>query len=85
MTGRREAIWSIIIWRTPVSNLSWSLHGLFGVLVYASSLYGFLTMSVLIPITINRIRMEEKILTEEFGDAYRAYKKATSKLIPFIY
>jgi protein-S-isoprenylcysteine O-methyltransferase Ste14 len=25
------------------------------------------------------------MLTDEFGDAYRAYKEATSKLIPFIY
>ncbi len=56
-----------------------------GVPVYASSLYGLLTMSALIPIFLNRIRMEERLLTEEFGDAYRTYKEATSKLIPFIY
>ncbi len=56
-----------------------------GLPVYTSSLYGFLTMSVLIPIVLNRIRMEEKLLTDEFGDAYRKYKKATRKLIPFIY
>ncbi len=56
-----------------------------GVPVYASSLYGLLTMSVLIPIFLNRIRMEEKMLTEAFGDACRTYKGATSKLIPFIY
>jgi protein-S-isoprenylcysteine O-methyltransferase Ste14 len=42
-------------------------------------------MSALIPIILNRIRMEERLLTEEFGDAYRAYVEATSKLIPFIY
>ncbi len=57
----------------------------FGVPVYASSLYGFLTMSVLIPIFLNRIRMEERMLIEEFGDAYQAYRKATRKLIPFLY
>ena len=56
-----------------------------GVPVYASSLYGFLTMSVGIPIFLNRIRIEERLLTDEFGDAYRTYKEATSKLIPFIY
>lgn len=59
--------------------------GCMGVPVYAPSLFGFLTMSVLIPIFLNRIRMEEGMLTEEFGDAYQAYRKATSKLIPFIY
>jgi protein-S-isoprenylcysteine O-methyltransferase Ste14 len=53
--------------------------------VYASRLYGLLTMSILIPIFLNRIRIEEKLLTEEFGDAYRTYREATSKLIPFIY
>jgi len=56
-----------------------------GVPVYASSLYGLLLMSALIPILLNRIRIEERMLTEEFGDAYRTYKEATSKLIPFIY
>ncbi len=57
----------------------------FGIPVFASSLYGLLTMSFLIPIFLNRIRMEEEMLTEEFGDAYRTYRATTSKLIPFIY
>ncbi len=56
-----------------------------GVSVYASSLYGLLTMSALIPVFLKRIRIEERLLTDEFGDAHRTYKKATSKLIPFIY
>lgn len=56
-----------------------------GVPVFASSLYGLLTMSALIPLLLNRIRIEERMLTDEFGDAYRTYKEATSKLIPFIY
>jgi protein-S-isoprenylcysteine O-methyltransferase Ste14 len=56
-----------------------------GIPVYTSSLYGLLIMLTLIPIILNRIRMEERILSEEFGDAYRAYKEATSKLVPFIY
>jgi protein-S-isoprenylcysteine O-methyltransferase Ste14 len=42
-------------------------------------------MSALIPIFLNRVRMEERLLTEEFGDAYRRYKEATSKLIPLVY
>jgi protein-S-isoprenylcysteine O-methyltransferase Ste14 len=56
-----------------------------GLPVYTESLYGFLTMLVLIPIFLNRIRLEEKLLTEEFQDAYQKYKKTTKKLIPFIY
>jgi protein-S-isoprenylcysteine O-methyltransferase Ste14 len=62
-----------------------ALTTIMGVPVYAQSLYGFLTMSVLIPIVLNRIRMEERMLIEEFGDAYEVYRKATSKLIPFVY
>jgi len=54
-----------------------------GISVYASSLYGLLTMSALIPILLNRIRMEERLLTDEFGDEYRAYKETVKKLIPF--
>jgi protein-S-isoprenylcysteine O-methyltransferase Ste14 len=56
-----------------------------GIPVYASSLRGFLIMLVLIPVFLNRIRIEERMLTDEFGDAYRAYKETTRKLIPFVY
>ena len=56
-----------------------------GLPVYASSLYGLLAMSALIPVFLIRIRIEERLLTDEFGDAYRTYKEATSKLIPFVY
>jgi protein-S-isoprenylcysteine O-methyltransferase Ste14 len=53
--------------------------------VYASSLYGFLIMSAMIPIFLVRIKIEERLLTEEFGKSYRTYMEDTSKLIPFIY
>ena len=55
-----------------------------GVPVYASSLYGLLAMSALIPVVLNRIGMEERILTAKFRDAYRRYMDSTKKLIPFI-
>ncbi len=56
-----------------------------GVPVCVSSLYGLLIMLALVPLFLNRIRIEERMLTGEFGDAYRAYQNTTSKLIPFIY
>jgi protein-S-isoprenylcysteine O-methyltransferase Ste14 len=56
-----------------------------GLTVTASSVHGFLIMLVLVPIFLIRIRMEERLLMEEFGDAYQAYQAATSKLVPFIY
>ncbi len=53
--------------------------------VYASSLYGLLIMSALSPVFLNRIKIEERLLTDEFGDAYRAYMGTAKRLIPFIY
>ena len=50
-----------------------------------SSWHGLLIMLILIPIVLNRIRMEERMLIGEFGDEYRAYQRATKKLIPFVY
>ena len=56
-----------------------------GLPVYAASLSGFLTALLLIPIVLNRIRLEEELLTEEFTDAFQRYKENTKKLIPYIY
>ena len=56
-----------------------------GIPLYAPSLRGFLTLLLLVLLFLNRIRMEETLLTEEFGEAYLAYKRSTRKLIPFIY
>ena len=53
--------------------------------VYSSSVWGFLILCLLIPIFLGRIRMEEKLLTEQFGDAHREYQASTRKLIPFVY
>jgi len=56
-----------------------------GIPLFALSLYGFLILLALVPIALNRIRMEEGMLTEEYGEAYRSYRERTSKLIPLIY
>ena len=56
-----------------------------GIPVFGASLYGFLISLVLIPIILNRIRLEEELLTEEFQDVYLKYKETTKRVIPFIY
>ena len=53
-------------------------------LVFSSG-YGFLVMLGIIPLFIYRIRIEEKMLIEKFGDEYLQYMKRTKKLIPFFY
>jgi len=56
-----------------------------GLPTFVASPYGFVSMLVLIPIILNRIRLEETLLTEAFQGAFRKYRETTKKLIPFIY
>jgi len=55
-----------------------------GLPIYAGSLYALLTSLVLVPIILNRNRLEEKMLTEEFQETNQKYKETTKKLNPFI-
>jgi len=56
-----------------------------GIPLHSASPIGLVTMAVLIPIFRNRIRLEERLLSEEFGEAYDAYRASTGRLIPFLY
>jgi protein-S-isoprenylcysteine O-methyltransferase Ste14 len=56
-----------------------------GVPISASSWRGCGAMAVLIPIMLYRIKLEERLLLDEFGEACQMYMQVTSKLIPFIY
>jgi protein-S-isoprenylcysteine O-methyltransferase Ste14 len=58
---------------------------LVGLPMFASSLPGVLTMLLLVPIFLIRIRLEEKLLTEAFQEQYLEYKARTKRLIPFIF
>ena len=55
-----------------------------GIAVFAGSWLGLLFMLALVPIVLNRIRMEERLLAQEFGEVYEAYRRSTPKLIPFL-
>ena len=50
-----------------------------------SSVYGFLVTLWFIPLILYRIRIEEKMLIEKFGEAYREYMKKTKKIVPHVY
>ncbi len=56
-----------------------------GLPLCVGSLFGFVTMALVIPLFLNRIRMEEELLTEEFGAEYERYRETSRKLIPFIF
>lgn len=49
------------------------------------SLYGFLVMVLILPFILYRIRIEEQMLLEKFGDEYRDYMKNSKRLIPYVW
>lgn len=56
-----------------------------GFSLFLGSLYGFFLMFGLIPCYLYRIRIEERMLMDKFGDEYREYMKNTKKIIPYVY
>jgi protein-S-isoprenylcysteine O-methyltransferase Ste14 len=46
---------------------------------------GLILCGLLIPPLLSRIRAEERLLTSQFGDEYRAYASRTRRLLPGIY
>lgn len=57
----------------------------FGIAALCSSFWGAVLMTIAALCFVIRIRIEEEMLVEEFGDAYRVYQARTKKLVPWIY
>lgn len=55
-----------------------------GLTIFFSSFYGFVLMLMLIFPFLYRIKIEEEMLIERFGDSYIKYQMDTRKLIPFV-
>jgi protein-S-isoprenylcysteine O-methyltransferase Ste14 len=47
--------------------------------------WGFLVMTLLIPCYLYRIRVEEAMLIERFGDDYADYRQQGKMLIPYVF
>ena len=58
------------------AGLSFLLRSLWGIAVL---------FVILLPVVILRIREEEAMLVDEFGDQYRNYAARTWKLLPYVY
>ena len=56
-----------------------------GLPLYVSSLRAFLVSLLLVPIVLNRVRLEEELLTEHFGEKYLEYKRTTKRIIPGVF
>ena len=57
----------------------------FGWVLLFSSVTGIFLISVMTIFIFPRIKIEEEMLMNKFGDLYMDYQKNTKKLIPFIY
>jgi protein-S-isoprenylcysteine O-methyltransferase Ste14 len=62
-----------------------TIIGVISIPIYTSSITGFLISLLSIPLFAYRIRLEERMLVEEFGEEYKQYQERTWKLFPFIY
>lgn len=57
----------------------------FGFAIFFSSLYGLGLMFLGCIFLLFRIEIEEKMLIDEFGHEYEAYRERTKKLFPYLY
>ena len=48
-----------------------------GIIVWAQRPWWLLILAVLIPMQVLRVRKEEQVLENKFGEEYRAYKQKT--------
>jgi protein-S-isoprenylcysteine O-methyltransferase Ste14 len=57
----------------------------FGLVLIFSSIYGVLFIAVATIFLLFRIRIEEKMLIEAFGEDYKEYQRNTKRIIPYVY
>ena len=57
----------------------------FGFVLIFSSIYGVLFIALGTIFLLLRIRIEEEMLIEEFGEIYEEYQRKTKRIIPYIY
>jgi len=77
----RHGIYGLV--RHPV--YSGTILVMVGLPLCLSSVYGTALMLLVIPLFLSRIRLEERLLIEQFGAEYEVYRESTAKLVPFIY
>jgi protein-S-isoprenylcysteine O-methyltransferase Ste14 len=62
-----------------------SMLAFFSITLIFHSLNGFIVTALAIPFILNRIRVEEQMFTEKFGNEYKEYIRKSKKLIPYLY
>ena len=56
-----------------------------GIVTVFSSVYGVLLIAVATGFLFFRIRNEERMLVERFGEEYKEYQRTTKRIVPYIY
>lgn len=67
--------------RHPMYAAHW-LWGVAQVFLLQNWIAGFSMVACLIPMYVYRVRVEEQMMLEHFGDEYRSYMDRTGRLIP---
>ena len=79
---KTDGLYSLV--RHP--SYSGMLLNYLGLSIAMNSWYSILVLNIPIILVLQyRIYIEEKLLTESFGEEYLNYKKRTKRIIPFIY
>ena len=60
------------------------LTGVLGTAIVTGSMLAFIALAVMLLALSLKIRIEERFLTEEFGEEYEQYRKQVKALVPFI-
>lgn len=62
-----------------------ALLAIIGTAVALGATGGLVSIALILAVFIRKIRLEEQVLGEHFGEKYAEYKKQTSALIPFLF
>jgi protein-S-isoprenylcysteine O-methyltransferase Ste14 len=60
------------------------LSGYAGTAIVIGELWAFVLILFILAVFLMKIRVEEKYLLEEFGEAYILYRKEVKALIPYL-
>jgi protein-S-isoprenylcysteine O-methyltransferase Ste14 len=61
------------------------LLGLLGTALASGKASGFLGVLLAVCALVYKLRIEERVMSAQFGDDYRKYRRASWALVPFVY
>lgn len=83
--GHRLVTHGIYRWVRNPMYLGLLVALVLGLPAHVRSLRAFLVALLLVPIVLNRIRLEEELLLEHFGDEFSEYARTTKRILPGVF